>query len=96
MSELDILAEVDGWLALMESAGAGKGAGFHTLKRARDEIVALRDQQSYRRNWDKHTAGMIRAEALQEAAHAVETMVCDPAGMVGCWEAALVIRALKE
>ena len=96
VTEPDIVAELDAWLARAES---GVLPSLVPIVRARDEIVALRKAQweaitSQCREYVKH----VRAEAIEEAALVCERKVLARLHThVGtCQQCADAIRALKD
>jgi hypothetical protein len=103
----DIVAELDGWLAVTDDKYEWL-IDQETVKRARDEIVALREGQ-YVASLEQEIVGLrelvaaevdrsqefadgIRAEALEEAARVVEDRVRPE----DATEITAAIRALKE
>jgi hypothetical protein len=83
----DIVAELDHWLPDAERSSQYRGVA-QMVRRARDEIVALRDVVERQRFVLSQGHAEVRAEALEEAAEYVED-----AGMMLMADR---IRAMKD
>jgi len=97
MSDDDIVAELDWWLSTVEERH-GPNAIRTLLRRARDEVVALRDRippsrEPYYRITQERMHE-IRAEALEEAAMECEALG-DKAREDTASQCAALIRALR-
>jgi hypothetical protein len=94
----DVVEDLDHWIR-----GSVQADPVRILKRARDEIVALRQAGVVRYSHGAKvlygvTASRIRAEALEEAARAVEQLQEHPQPWwrLACEEYEDAIRALKD
>jgi hypothetical protein len=97
MSEPDIVAELDRWLARLEEKGFASCSGPVLLQRARNEIIGLREKLEitgrHLEGAYNHRLPEVRVEALEQAARVIEAW-----GTMDVWrsEGAAAIRALKD
>lgn len=101
MSDPDVLAELDAWIATCDEVW---GRDCSIPKRARDEIVALREMREAHIRMLSANLSEARAEALEEAARVArefaEPEIADNRRMNLCRifaaRIAAAIRALKD
>jgi len=107
MTDPDIVAELDAWLADTPRIGQAAIERSRMIQRARDEIVALRaetDREGSLLERQSKTLTAVRAEALEEAAQACQALpaeyplpLFDGDLWAGCRRRfSAAIRALKD
>lgn len=100
----DVVALLDAQIALLQRAYGVNvfGAGYEALRRARDEIAALREDNAeldHARAEYRAALRVARAEALEEAAGVCDKLTDPTTAKLydeGCEDCAAAIRALKE